>query len=293
MQPFLYVFAQMILYTVGAMIACGLAIEICYQLWFLLMGRRAGRIYWALTSCVGTPVHELGHAIMCVLFGHRIEAIRLFPTKAGGALVEHSYNKGNWYAAFGNLWISLGPMISGLAVIIGVLYWVYPVSMESFGSSVGELWQTGNAADAWQCIRGLLLGLLTEQSSALWLRIVAFFLLFSMALHVRLSATDVRAMLSGVPMLLVLTTLAALVVALTGHDAVVATSAFLQRGAWTLVVIFGLILLFALLQLVLVLIYRLLYALLSLLLPKTSRPASEHGEMCRDYRDRDWEEFKH
>jgi hypothetical protein len=36
---------------------------------------------------IGTPVHELGHALFCVLFGHTIQDMKLFkPDKADGTL---------------------------------------------------------------------------------------------------------------------------------------------------------------------------------------------------------------
>ena len=57
-----------------------------------------GKSFWKipLTAWIGVPIHELGHAIMCVLFRHKIVATQFFPTDTSqGALgyVQHQYNQ--------------------------------------------------------------------------------------------------------------------------------------------------------------------------------------------------------
>ena len=258
MQLFLVCFAQIVLYTLGVMLACGLAVEVCYRLFFLLIGRRAGRFFLFMTSWLGTPLHELGHAMMCVLFAHRIEFIRLFPTRAGDAMVEHSYNKRNPYAAFGNLWIGLGPIFSGLAVIIAVLYFVYPVSMQAFGASLRLLLEgKGQVGDLLPAIGGVIRGLFLEQTRVLWVRILSLFVLFSVALHVRVSTADIRGMLIGVPGYMLLSVLLALIAILMGEETVRLLAIGLQSVAYVLILLFSLILLFAIASLLMVLIYRL------------------------------------
>ena len=56
----------------------------------------------SLDRCV--PIHELGHAIMCVLFRHKIVATQFFPTDTSqGALgyVQHQYNHKSVYQRLG------------------------------------------------------------------------------------------------------------------------------------------------------------------------------------------------
>ena len=58
--------------------------------------RAFGRKGFLLTAWIGVPIHELGHAIMCVLFRHKIVATQFFPTDTSqGALgyVQHQYNQ--------------------------------------------------------------------------------------------------------------------------------------------------------------------------------------------------------
>ncbi len=276
MEEFILCFLRILLYTLGVLMVCGLAVEMCYRLCFMLMGKRAGRSFWLATSFLGTPVHEGGHALMCLLFAHRIEKIRLFPTKAGGALVEHSYDRRNPWAAFGNLWIGLGPIFSGLAVILAVLYWVYPCSLQAYRDAVEVLLADGVPTERlFDCVGHFLRGLWTERTRALWVRLIAFAVLFSMALHVRLSAADVRGMLIGLPAYAVIAAFTSLVAVLIGQGAVDALNAWLNRFAWLVVSMFSPILLFALVQLISVVIYRLLYGLCRVLCGK--RAYNEQG----------------
>lgn len=72
-----------------------------------------------LFKVLGTPIHELGHAIFCILFGHRIEKVSLFCPAPDGTLgyVEHRFNRRNVYHQIGNFFIGLGPIIFGCIVI--------------------------------------------------------------------------------------------------------------------------------------------------------------------------------
>ena len=267
MHIFISCFLYVVWYTLGIAVLCGLAVEGCYLLCFHLMGRRQGRAFWFATSWLGTPVHELGHALMCLVFGHRIERIRLFPGRCGVAMVQHTYSRKNVYATMGNLFIGLGPIFTGLAVILAVLTLVYPVSL-------GGFYAAGHASDAgalellfdrmWQLFRGLLL----EATRPVWMRIVAIVVLFSVTLHVRLSMADIRGMLRGLPHYLVLCALFSAVIAIIGEGAYSAIlGAFASFGGMVLM-LFGVIFLFALLQLVLVLLYRALAFLFAVIFAK-------------------------
>ena len=86
-----------------------------------------GSVLW--TGWLGTPVHELSHAAMCLIFRHRIDAISLFePDLESGRLgyVKHSWRKGNWFEELGNLFIAVAPLIGGSAVLLTLLRLFYP-----------------------------------------------------------------------------------------------------------------------------------------------------------------------
>lgn len=90
-----------------------------------------------LTGWVGTPVHELGHAIFCLIFRHKITEIKLFsPNAEDGTLgyVNHSFNPKSIYQKIGNFFIGIGPIIFGTFIIYALLYYLVPNTHEVFNS---------------------------------------------------------------------------------------------------------------------------------------------------------------
>lgn len=85
------------------------------------------------TAWVGTPVHELGHLLMCILFRHKIQGVRLLDLKSpGGVLgyVRHSWNTSSLYQNIGNFFIGMGPIFSGTGILILGMFLLLP---DSFG----------------------------------------------------------------------------------------------------------------------------------------------------------------
>ena len=98
----------------------------------LTQRRLAERFGWRSvmwTGWLGTPVHELSHAAMCVLFRHKIDEIALFePDEAAGRLgyVRHSFRHGNKFEELGNFFIGLAPLAGGSIVLTVLLWMFYP-----------------------------------------------------------------------------------------------------------------------------------------------------------------------
>lgn len=73
------------------------------------------------TAWIGTPLHELGHVLFCIIFHHKIQAVSLFkPNKETGGLgyVNHSFNPHSLYQRIGNFFIGAAPLITGTAFLI-------------------------------------------------------------------------------------------------------------------------------------------------------------------------------
>lgn len=101
--------------------------------------RAFGRNGFLLTSWIGTPIHEFGHAFMCVLFGHKIVGIQWFPTNTSNGYlgyVQHEYNPKSIYQKIGNFFIGVAPIFSGIAALVGLMYFLIPHSYSVFMNGV-------------------------------------------------------------------------------------------------------------------------------------------------------------
>jgi len=81
------------------------------------------------TGWIGTPVHELGHAIFCILFRHKIVEMKLYnPNPDDGTLgyIKHQYNSKSTFQKIGNFFIGIGPILFGALVLYAALYYLMP-----------------------------------------------------------------------------------------------------------------------------------------------------------------------
>jgi len=159
---------------------------------------------------VGTPIHEMGHAVMAKLFGHRIESMQLFsPDVKNGRLgyVQHSYDQDNIFHVVGNFFIALGPILLGAAALI-IMAWLLlgegvfhlPASSAAELVDFSEIpglvivW-LGNVGEALvSTVRGLSFGR--------WQTWLFIYLLVAIGSHVNLSPSDLETAKGGFNVLL-------------------------------------------------------------------------------------------
>jgi hypothetical protein len=75
---------------------------------------------WIYSTAIGTVIHELGHALFAILFGHKIIDMKLFipdPDSDVLGYVQTSYKKDNLYQSIGKFFFGIGPIILGSIVI--------------------------------------------------------------------------------------------------------------------------------------------------------------------------------
>ena len=113
-------FTLQIVFTVGLIVLFGFLLALCNRRFYANFGNYSRAVCY-ITGAVGTPVHECAHALFCVIFGHKINEIKLFQVNSeDGTLgyVKHSYNPKNIYHKIGNFFIGIAPII----VISAILY---------------------------------------------------------------------------------------------------------------------------------------------------------------------------
>jgi len=170
-----------------------------------LVGTKA---YIILFAWIGVPVHELGHALFALIFGHKITRIVLFkPSQTGGSwgCVDHTYNSRNPYHRIGNLFIGIGPIILGSTVIFLLAHWLLKLE-------VTELTKGSTEAD---CDAGLIsllsISLRNMLSIAIsvvhnifihffrldWRYLLFLYLSFSIGNYINLSPADIKHLAPG------------------------------------------------------------------------------------------------
>ena len=93
--------------------------------------RNLGWVGYCVLGTVGVTYHELSHLVTAVIFGHKINEVRLFRPlkgKVDGTLgyVKHSWNDRSMYQIIGNFFIGTAPMFFGAGLLFTVLRFAYP-----------------------------------------------------------------------------------------------------------------------------------------------------------------------
>jgi hypothetical protein len=216
-----------ILSLFGGIFIIGLLIHFFSQLTFKSLGRAFGSSGTYFVAWLGTPIHELGHALFCLIFMHRIEKVEFFnPDPVSGTLgyVAHRWNRRNPWAVLGNFFIGVGPVILGCFALFVTFYFLIPnssgvwssvmvrVSEIEKGYSVGSyLTILGNSAFA------MVRLIFTVDNLTGWRFWVFCYLSICVASNIRLSLSDIKGAISGSGLIILFFLVINLVGLLTGY----------------------------------------------------------------------------
>ncbi len=165
------------------------------------------------TSFIGTPIHELSHALMCIIFMHKIEEIKLFQVDdSNGVLgyVNHSYNKKNLWAVMGNFFIGTAPIICGSLLLFFSLKYLMPSAYSEMLLYAEDLQTLQGEGFSLSMITYLLatgLGFIECIIGTFSLTIEWFlFAIIAMciALHMNLSSADLKGALPSLPFIIII-----------------------------------------------------------------------------------------
>jgi len=167
---------------------------------YSLMGRK---IYLGLFGWLGTMIHELGHAVFCVLFRHRINKMKLFsinPTSDKLGYVNHSYNPNSIYQSIGNFFIGIGPILFGSVVIYGlsqlllrsdILQSIETLRIQSTDAGVWD-YSLQAVASVWNGVRTLYADLFTGENLTDWRLYLFLYIVFCIGSSITLSPGDMK-----------------------------------------------------------------------------------------------------
>ncbi len=200
-----------LLFFVGNLWLVGFLIFLLNRAFYRLFGY--SRFVCYATGLVGTPIHELSHAVACLLFGHKIREMKLFSIdRSTGTLgyVTHSYHRKNLYQVVGNYVIGTAPIYMGTPFLWGMLLLLLPDSARAVESCLGDVSQVisvGNSSDLPRTFLEAfceMLRIVLRSPSEGWGGVIFFLLALCVAIHMNLSQADIRNSLGALPILLVI-----------------------------------------------------------------------------------------
>lgn len=144
------------------------------------------------TGLIGTPVHELAHAVSGLLFGLRIQRMSLYaPNAITGELgyVQFRYRIGSLLHALGLAVQGFAPLLAGAVIVTLVLGHQQALELPNRGVGALLVW-IGSSV---QATVGALLDLLGEGI----FRLLSGFVLLMIAMHAIPSTADIRTGIKG------------------------------------------------------------------------------------------------
>lgn len=194
---------------VAVFVIFGLLLGIIERATLRTLLRSYGEKSIIITGMIGTTIHELSHFLMCKIFFHKVNNVKLFSFKIKDntlGYVNHSYNRKNPYARLGNFFIGIAPILFGTAIIILLFRLLLPQSWDiiiskfSFSSYI-NLSNHFNLVyfleillkDSWLIIKTLF-----AWDNIISIRFWIFlFIVFSISNHMSLSRADINNLLDG------------------------------------------------------------------------------------------------
>lgn len=205
----LLISAMETIYLVGVFIAIGLLLGLMEKQSNRFLMRTFGmRGIW-ITAWIGTPIHEIGHLIQCILWRHKVKKIKLLQLDGSNGVlgyVQHQYNPKSIYQQVGNFFIGLGPIFSGIGALLLSMYLLVPQSFATFQQQVHSSQQAD--MNVFQTLREAVIAIAKSlftipnlSSPSFWIFIV---LAVSISSHIALSRADIQNAAHGLVMLFVL-----------------------------------------------------------------------------------------
>ncbi|MFD3303757.1 hypothetical protein [Alteromonas macleodii] len=148
------------------------------------------------TGVIGTSLHEIAHAFMCVLFRHKITEVKLFKPDNDGTLgyVNFSYNPASLYQRIGLFFVGLAPFFMALVYFFLTTYFFLGVNLLS-----GTEWVTSYGAVVEDLRNFIYIVLNSGVDSVLWSLSMA-----AVVLHMMPSPQDLKGARTGAVMILML-----------------------------------------------------------------------------------------
>ncbi|MBE7442263.1 MAG: hypothetical protein HS119_07420 [Flavobacteriales bacterium] len=163
--------------------------------------------YLYLFGWIGTAVHELGHLIFALIFGHHISNVKLFSFNASNpemGYVKHTFNKKNIYQNLGNFFIGIGPILLGGSALFIIGYFLLDINFNSITNNNLKLINSSVSESIknvfysfYDALMHLIKSILHNNETVWWKYLLFFYLLFAIGSSISLSKSDIKGSFSG------------------------------------------------------------------------------------------------
>lgn len=183
----------------------GLIVWACRSLYCFFVGNQSGYRLIKAASVLSTPMREVGHAMMAVLFWHRVEDVQLLnigdPDGEFG-FVEHSYNPRNPVALLGNFFYAMGPVVLGLLAVSLIFLTCFHGVLPAYFDEIRALGDAGAGVGEYlKAAFSFIPKMFTLGEAAMWLRVVGCALLVFLCLGIYVSPLELMEAASGIAIL--------------------------------------------------------------------------------------------
>lgn len=261
-------FLYQLLFTVGVIVVFGFIIALCRRGFCNLLGSAGHKIILA-TGFIGTPIHELSHALMCLIFGHKIVEIKLFQLHSNdGTLgyVNHSYNPKNIYHQIGNFFIGIAPIVFGCAFLLLFMWIFIPETFASVFAQIatfrGSLADSSSLSQIFGLFGGILSAIFNGANLGNYLWWIYIVLALMISSHMELSGADIKGSVVGLLVICGIYLVVDIIVGLISQTALSAITGVLASFGMTIASFLLISVVFCLILIAIALIVKLIGKLL-------------------------------
>lgn len=193
---------------IGCVYLVGFIISLINRVFYKITGYSRLVIYG--TGFIGTPIHETGHLLMCLVFFHKINEVKFFQINdEDGVLgyVSHSWNPKNIYQQIGNYFIGVAPIVVGTLIIFFGMKYFLPATYGEINAYFTELSILNGSVSVFEYVFQMIADMMTVMFAEIsigWQWWVFMLLSLCIALHMNLSGADIKGSLVAIPLLVVI-----------------------------------------------------------------------------------------
>ena len=201
-MSFLEYYLQMLLFTAAVPLGFSLLIGVCNKAFCGLVGSGRGRPILIALHAVLTPVREFAHLVAAVVTFHHVGdfcLLNLHDPEGELGFVEHSYNRRNPVAVFGNYLFAVLPAVFGLFLAMLTVFVCFRGAFAGLAESTAALVQAeAGFGEYARLALGFLPAMFFDATTGVLGKIIGALILLVLSLGIYVSLEDLTNAVGGI-----------------------------------------------------------------------------------------------